>query len=518
MSQNPNNNSVTSTFKRTIGRRRQIAVSASMIIMVLGLAIGLIFFARPTTSELEKRTLTPFPEFSAQRFLSGEFFTDLSLWYADTYPLREPMVGFSQTFKNFYGIQPKEAFYGGGKQSDELPVVGNTDSSSSDSSQASSQASSGPSGVAQRNKDAAPPDMQQAKAALEAQITSGVYMTDGACYTLYYFSQEACEEYCGVVNEAADALDGIATVYSIILPTNAGVMLDADLQKSLGAANQEQAIDYLYSRMNSKVVPIETFEPLYKHRDEYLFFRTDHHWTQLGAYYVYENYCKAAGIEPADYASWEEKTFDGFLGAYYSEIGVAGMANYADSVIARIPSSTNAMYYWTDDLLDGAEINGYVITDLSDADPTALYQTFVCGNQPLSMIINPKKNDGSSCLIIKDSFGNPFTSLLVDNYQYVYAFDFRYTSQDLVSFVKEHNIQDVIIENAIMFAGTYEAASLVGTVVDGTNAELAHGGPTLPTQPWDIELQASSTESSSTNNVPSGTSQNSTATAPAGST
>lgn len=476
---------------RTLGRRRALAVRVCTGIMAFGLVVGLLFFARPTSSNLENRNLTPFPDFSADRFLSGEFFTDLSLWYADTYPLREPMVGAAQQMKGLYGIQPKEAFYGSGQESDELPIVEESSAASSDAAATPAKTE----GVAQRNKDVAPPDMQQAEEALEAQITSGIYTTDGACYTLYYFSQDACEEYCGVVNEAADALDGIATVYSIILPTNAGVMLDADLQKSLGAANQEQAIEYLYSRMNDKVVPIETFKPLYDHRDEYLFFRTDHHWTQLGAYYVFENFCKAKGIEPPAYDTWEEMSFDGFLGAYYSEIGVAGMANYADTVVARIPSSTNDMYYWTEDLVDGAEINGYVITDLSDADKTALYQTFVCGNQPLSMIVNPKKNDGSSCLIIKDSFGNPFTSVMVDSYQYVYTFDFRYTSQDLVSFVKKHNIQDVIIENAIMFAGTYEAAGLVGTIVDGSNAELAGGGPDTPTQPWSAGEQTSASTS-----------------------
>ena len=468
--------------KRTITRQRMHAVEVCAAIMVLGLVIGLLFFARPSVSNLENRTLTPFPSFSPQAFITGEFFTNLSLWYADTYPLREPMVGAAQSFKNLYGIQPKEAFYGGNRQSDELPIVGD-DSSATDDQASSDKLALG--GVAQRNKDAEPPDMKQAEAKLEAQITNGIYMTDSACYTLYYFSQDAAEEYCGVVNEAAERLDGIATVYSVILPTNAGVMLDAQLQKDLGGANQEQAIDYFYSRLSDKVIPVETFEPLYEHKDEYLYFRTDHHWTQLGAYYVYESFCKAKGIEPADYANWEEMTFEPFLGAYYSEIGVSGMADYADSVVARIPQGTNDMYYWLDDLVPDSEIPGYVISDLSDADPTALYQAFVCGNQPLSKIENPKVTDGSSCLIIKDSFGNPFTSVLVDSYQTIYTFDFRYTSQDLVSFVKAHNIQDVIIENCVMFAGTYDAAGMIGMIVDGSNAEVAGGGP---------DVAASSTE------------------------
>ena len=50
--------------------------------------IGLLFFLRPTHSDIEKRDLTPFPEVSIARVLDGSFFSDLSLWYGDTYPLR----------------------------------------------------------------------------------------------------------------------------------------------------------------------------------------------------------------------------------------------------------------------------------------------------------------------------------------------------------------------------------------------------------------------------------------------
>ena len=118
--------------KRTITRQRMHAVEVCAAIMVLGLVIGLLFFARPSVSNLENRTLTPFPSFSPQAFITGEFFTNLSLWYADTYPLREPMVGAAQSFKNLYGIQPKEAFYGGNRQSDELPIVGDDSSATDD--------------------------------------------------------------------------------------------------------------------------------------------------------------------------------------------------------------------------------------------------------------------------------------------------------------------------------------------------------------------------------------------------
>ena len=64
-------------------------------VMVLGFIIGLAFFARPATSESEKRELTKFPQFTISGFLSGDFTNEVSLWYSDTYPLREPMIAAS---------------------------------------------------------------------------------------------------------------------------------------------------------------------------------------------------------------------------------------------------------------------------------------------------------------------------------------------------------------------------------------------------------------------------------------
>ena len=66
--------------------------------------VGMLFFFRPSTSQVEKRELAKFPEFTVERFLDGSFFSDLGLWYSDTYPLREPLVAAGLAFKNLYGI------------------------------------------------------------------------------------------------------------------------------------------------------------------------------------------------------------------------------------------------------------------------------------------------------------------------------------------------------------------------------------------------------------------------------
>ena len=129
------------------------------------------------------------------------------------------------------------------------------------------------------------------------------------------------------------------------------------------------------------------------------------------------------------------------------------------------------MTYWT---ADGEEFEGNVIADASVYDDNAKYMAFIMGDQERQIIENPKVTDGSSCLVIKDSFGNPFVSTLVDSYQHIYTIDFRFTTKKLVDLVDEYGIQDVIFENVLMFAGTYDASELLSDIV--YSDESAGGG------------------------------------------
>ena len=446
--------------KRTISKWRRLGVRICMGIMGVGCVLGLVFFMRPTVSALENRNLTSFPAIEGDNVLTGEFFTQLSLWYADTFPFRDQLVGMSRGFQRVYGVQPSTQMIGGNRVSDELPPAGERND------EGTSTVAEG--GVASHEAVDAPEARLRAQE-MEDQITDGIYVTDGACYTLYYFDQDATQAYADVINDAATQLDGVATVYSVLLPTNAGVMLDDETLAALGVPNQEQAIDYFYSLMNDNVVSVETFDVLANHKDEYLYFRTDHHWTQLAAYYVYTSLCAARGVEPADYSKWKTYEFSPFWGEYGNFVDIWSIAE-ADTVEARVPQGTNSMEYWTDDLDESTRMEGPVITDLTDAgDDENKYNCFVCGNRPLSHIHNPNVTDGSSCLVIKDSFGNPFCSVLVDSYEDIYTLDFRYSSLNLVDFVKEHGIKDVIFENVLMFAGTYNCSDALAAMISPDN-------------------------------------------------
>ena len=71
-------------------------------VLTLGMILGIILPARPTISEREKRRLAEFPEFSVEGMLNGDYFQDISSWYADTYPLRETWLSANREMKSLY--------------------------------------------------------------------------------------------------------------------------------------------------------------------------------------------------------------------------------------------------------------------------------------------------------------------------------------------------------------------------------------------------------------------------------
>ena len=195
-----------------------------------------------------------------------------------------------------------------------------------------------------------------------------------------------------------------------------------------------------------------------------MYFRTDHHWTALAAYYTYTQWADVKGITANDLSSYETVTFDGFLGTLYAKTNNSpALGENPDEVIAYIPHGTNRMKF-TD--TKGNTLSWNVITDVSSWVSSSKYNTFIGGDNPFSVIENPTITDGSSCVVVKESFGNAFVPFLVDHYQYVYVIDYRYYKGDFYNFVKENNVSDVIFINNISATSTSarvnELSNMVG--------------------------------------------------------
>ena len=98
----------------------QIGIRTFFVFLFVIAFLGLLLPLRPKESELEKRELSKFPKPTVSTVLNGEFFSDISTWYADTFPFRETLMSANAKMKKLYGITTQE-IYGDAAQGDEIP-------------------------------------------------------------------------------------------------------------------------------------------------------------------------------------------------------------------------------------------------------------------------------------------------------------------------------------------------------------------------------------------------------------
>ncbi len=410
----------------------KLKILITISVMIIFSVIGLAFFARPTVSENEKRELTPFPQFTLECFLSGEFTSQVSLWFSDTYPLRESMISANAGVQSLYGVRDEQVV--GGGNADDIPT--------------------GPSDVVFNPTDDG-----------KGENFEGMYLNGDTAYQLYYFNQQNSNSYIALINKFSAQVEGKAQVYDMIVPLHYQIALSEDTVKKHNASDCGDAIDYMYSALSSGIISVDTLPLLTSHNSEYLYFRTDHHWTARGAYYAYVAFCEEKGINPTPLSEYKRVQFDGFLGTFYANAKQpASMKSNPDYVEAFVPNGINEEEVFDS---NGNKLAEYAIvyTKADKYDAANKYLTFIGGDQPLTKIHNPNISDGSSIVVVKESYGNAFVPFLVDSYEYVYVIDYRKWSGDLAEFVIDNSIKDVLFLNVVSNTSTSERLKELSLII-----------------------------------------------------
>ncbi len=422
------------------------------IVLIILTVVAFIIPLRPTRSYSEKRSLAEFPEFSAEALVSGSYFDDISTWFSDTFPGRESWIEGSLLLQSMHGYSEVTIHGQIKNNNEELP----TEPPVTEIPQTEPAAETLPTQPAETAPPATRPPLELTDmpdvpveewggvdAGASAAFIKGTMIQIGdTAFNIFTSSQRASDKYAGILNRLADTLEpkGVRVI-SAMAPQAVGIMVEQKYMKQLYCDDQEAALDYILSQMNDKVVKVDAFHRLVEHNDEYLYFRTDHHWTALGAYYAYQEICAEAGMEAApleNFEVWDQGEFTGTL--YYESTKRNNLR--IDTCIAYNPPG-NLTTYITDDKYGTFETQ--VLTDMSEAGRYSKYYVFLYGDNALTEIINHDIPDGKNCVVVKDSFGNPLVPFLTQNYHKVYALDFRlYKEMNLQEFVEAYEIDDVI--------------------------------------------------------------------------
>ena len=293
--------------------------------------------------------------------------------------------------------------------------------------------------------------------------SGGVYVVGSAGYEMYNYVGSLAEKYQSTVNAVADSLSGVSQVYAMAIPLSSGITLPDELFSDIPGSDQAQAEKDILAGMGQNVKTIPLHDVMMSHRTEYIYFRTDHHWTALGAYYAYVQFCTTKGITPHNLSDYEVSQFPGFLGSFYNDGGKPdAMKNDPDTVNAYHPVSATASMKYGDNE-NSTLTGGQVIFDESTASASLKYGTFIMGDNPFTVIENPEVSNGESCIVVKESFGNAFVPFLVDHYQTVYVVDYRYYSGSITQLARDKGVKDVLfVNNLSAIRGSYQMGKLAG--------------------------------------------------------
>ena len=156
-------------------------------------------------------------------------------------------------------------------------------------------------------------------------------------YAMEYFlpSESGNAGWANTINKFAEKYPEIS-VNALLVPKNCAFNPPAGYTDPYDRTKAH--IDATYGMLNDGIKSADIFGVMSEHRDEYLFYRTDHHWTSLGAYYASVAFCNANDIVPYEIDSYETVVKTGFLGTLYSWSGKpACLKENPDYTVAHYP-------------------------------------------------------------------------------------------------------------------------------------------------------------------------------------
>lgn len=216
--------------------------------------------------------------------------------------------------------------------------------------------------------------------------------------------------------------------YFALVPSAAGVQGDR-LPQFAQVADENALIDSAYRSVGVKSVDL--FGALSEHSDEYIFYRTDHHWTTYGAYLAYVEICEKMGIASAQYAA--EKVSDSFNGTLFSRSGVRFVES---DVIESFICTESAVL----SVFDGSATTGYENIYFTEfLDKKDKYSYFLGTNQPIETI--RREGGGKKLLMFRDSYASCLAPMLLSEFDTITLVDMRYinTSLDELVDVSEYD-------------------------------------------------------------------------------
>lgn len=383
--------------KLLLQRNRQLhGTLLAALLLALALVFGLLNLLREKTtfSESENRTLQSYPAVTLASLADGSFFSDLTSAFSDQFFARDRWIEAKLRMDTLLGKQE----------------------------------------------------------------SNGVYL----CRDNYLIEIPAAAD-PAVLGKTLNAMKNFSVRYdslnmaAMIVPTASSVLRDL-LPKNAPAHDQQEELFTIEQALTPYMTCIDVTQTLKNHARDGVFYRTDHHWTSLGAYYAFESASDALGIETpiGDYSV--HILANDFEGTLASKSGSHGVF---DSITAYEPLGTDVSYYV---VYNAAQEKTGSLFDSSALSGKDKYAVFFGGNHPLVTLRTTADTD-RVLLLFKDSYANAFVQFLIPYYEKIVMVDPRYYYDDIANLITQNAVTDVLfLYNATTFCEDTSLADVLASV------------------------------------------------------
>jgi len=385
--------------------------------------IASLAMKKDSVSVMENRKLATFPVYSDSAFWSGQYFKNIEQYYADNFPFRDKWISFSNSFRSRFGYESGDI---------KIYDPANDAEANEKNDTTKNTVNTGP----------LPDD------GAVGEVKKRLFVFKNRGFEMFGGGPGVGKAYANVINSYNRLGLPNLQVYNLVIP----VALEFEITekyKNLQKPNRP-AIENIYNNLDSNIKKVWAIDEIRKHREEYIYFNTDHHWTSLGAYYAYRAFCETAGLTPVSLDTVRYKVKPSFLGSLYRLTRDPKLKDNPDSVkyylfrdsVRFYIGSNNSLTYWGKSKMYAESVSG-----------VNSYSIFLQGDLPIVKMETMHKN-GRKIAIVKESYGNAFAPFLINNYEKIIVVDQRYYTGDFVKMLKTEGINELLFINNIFAAHT----------------------------------------------------------------
>ena len=287
---------------------------------------------------------------------------------------------------------------------------------------------------------------------LGQRLINGVYITDDRIIQDFQYNEKILGDNIRYINEFKEAHPELPV--NMFITATASYIYNDELPTGAPIDDQGQALDYIHENLSDDIVLTDATNVLRQWKDQYIFFKTDHHWTYQGAGLGYQCLAYDLGITIPGYLTYQpvysgEERFYGTLYSKAPKFGIEG--DYIEA------SEDTYLNYHVEYLDEGWEED--TMFHKENLEIKDKYTVFLDGNHSIIHItsdarVKPGDDNDKPILIVKDSYAHAMLPYLAATYRDIYVVDLRYYHESVSKLIEEKGIVRMILINNIDFLNT----------------------------------------------------------------